>query len=109
MLKASHRVYFMDECPVIGCGWRGILLRKLGWKWAYITEVSTGQRARLKVPVWNSLPKKEMEGWQGIEPSPDEETADENYEEKTDESSETDTDEPDTLLPDRRAQRTLTE
>jgi hypothetical protein len=40
------RIYLEDEAPRIGCGWRTVDV-KLGRKWAYLTEVSSGIRTRL--------------------------------------------------------------
>jgi hypothetical protein len=47
------RIYLEDEAPRIGAGWRTVDV-KLGRKWAYLTETSSGVRAR--------LPVKEAEG-----------------------------------------------
>ncbi len=53
--KADCRIYFGDEAPAIGCGWRGVTIRKLGRKWAHIMETATGTRARLRLEVWERL------------------------------------------------------
>jgi hypothetical protein len=51
----SVRVYLQTEAPFIGCGWRSVRVRKLGWKWAHIEEVATGKRARISTDAWRRL------------------------------------------------------
>jgi hypothetical protein len=59
--QADLRVYFGDEVPRIGCGWRGIDIVTLGRKWVRIKELGSGRAARLKRPVWDQLKLKRME------------------------------------------------
>ncbi len=47
-----YRVYFHDEAPSIGCGWRMVQLESIGRKWAKIREVATGTPVRLPARVW---------------------------------------------------------
>lgn len=42
------RLFFEDECPRIGSGWRTVVV-KLGYKWAFFTDVATHTRTRLPV------------------------------------------------------------
>ncbi len=49
------RVYFFDEVPVIGSGWRTVEVIKSGRKWTRIEEISTGRTARLSTEVWCRL------------------------------------------------------
>lgn len=51
-VKWYGRVYFRDEAPAIGCGWRGIELLDMGWKWARIRERSTGTVVRMLAKNW---------------------------------------------------------
>lgn len=39
-------IYFHDEAPRIGCGWRRCII-KIGSVWTVITEKATGKRVRL--------------------------------------------------------------
>jgi hypothetical protein len=50
----TGRIYFEDECPRIGCGWRTVHIRK-GRKWGYITDVASGRRQRVKLRVLEQL------------------------------------------------------
>lgn len=52
------RVYFQDEAPHIGAGWRLIELVSLGHKWAKLRDVSTDTRARLPRAVWIAISKR---------------------------------------------------
>jgi len=38
--------------PAVGCGWRAFAIEKIGYKWAYLCEPSTGARIH--------IPKEEM-------------------------------------------------
>lgn len=49
--QAGVRVYFFDEAPRIGSGWR-IVIAKQGRKWVRVTEVSTGRAARIETAIW---------------------------------------------------------
>lgn len=42
------RLYFNDECPRIGSGWRSVEI-KVGNKWVYFTYPPTGAKAKLKL------------------------------------------------------------
>jgi len=56
MAKQATRadIYFEDECPRIGCGWRRVFV-KVGRKWVRIEEQATGRRARFKMKAWAPL------------------------------------------------------
>lgn len=46
-MKMRADVYFMDEAPRIGCGWRRCHLR-IGPKWVRFEECATGKAVRLE-------------------------------------------------------------
>lgn len=46
-------IYFQDECPRIGAGWRVVNVRE-GDKWAYLST-DTGRKARIKIDLWDKL------------------------------------------------------
>lgn len=41
------RVYFEDECPKIGCGWRTVIV-KMGRKWVYFIDPYNGNKCRIR-------------------------------------------------------------
>lgn len=41
----TANIYFEDEAPRIGCGWRYCNI-EIGRKWARVTERATGKRVR---------------------------------------------------------------
>lgn len=47
------RIYFEDECPRLGCGWRTVMVRR-GRKWAYLAD-ATGRRQRIKLALLELL------------------------------------------------------
>jgi len=49
---AGVRVYFFDEAPAIGTGYRTVEVHKSSRKWTRIEEISTGRTARLPTEVW---------------------------------------------------------
>jgi len=53
--RAEMRVYFQDEVPAIGCGWRFIDIVQRGRKWIRIKEHATGRTARLAVAAFDRL------------------------------------------------------
>lgn len=50
--RAQARVYFQDEAPKIGCGWRFINILSIGSKWVRFEEHATGRRARMSRKAW---------------------------------------------------------
>lgn len=56
------RVYFGDEVPRIGCGWRGIDIVTLGHKWVRIRETSTGTPAKISRRTWDQLKRLVKDG-----------------------------------------------
>lgn len=48
--KATHRVYL--DHPAIGCGWRGLILQKMGHKWVHLTEAATEINFKIPVEMW---------------------------------------------------------
>lgn len=46
MTPTAVEIYFHDEAPKIGCGWRRCNI-EVGRKWVRITERATGARVRL--------------------------------------------------------------
>lgn len=52
---AEMAVYFQDQAPRIGSGWRGINVVTLGRKWVRIESHASGKTARLSLRVWNAL------------------------------------------------------
>lgn len=50
------RLYFEDECPRIGAGWRTVYV-KTGRKWIYFRDPTTGARAKIakSKPEFQSL------------------------------------------------------
>lgn len=64
-------VYFQDEAPRIGCGWRRCNVM-IGRKWIRITERATGKRAKLPkvLAVGQKARTREVETlkWIGFRP-----------------------------------------
>lgn len=53
--RSDHRLRFDNEAPRIGCGVRGIIVRKRGRKWVYIAETATGYTAKLSVRTFDEM------------------------------------------------------
>ena len=47
------RLFFEDEAPRIGSGWRTVHV-KVGLKWVFFQEVAT--KVKVKLPLKNALP-----------------------------------------------------
>lgn len=43
-------IYFQDEAPRLGCGWRRCEV-KIGRRWLRLTECATGRRQRLPLKM----------------------------------------------------------
>ena len=48
------RVYFEDEAPRIGAGWRTVFIT-FGWKWARIRCKASGRGVRLKREIAEAI------------------------------------------------------
>jgi hypothetical protein len=48
------RLYFEDEAPRIGSGWRTVHVT-LGWKWARLRCAASGRGTRLKREVFDPI------------------------------------------------------
>jgi hypothetical protein len=48
-------IYFKDEVPRIGSGWRYIVVDKLGWKWVTIRDPHSHRKARIRRSLWDRL------------------------------------------------------
>ncbi len=51
----SRRVFFHDEAPKIGSGWRRVLVISVGPKWAKIKGYYSPRATRLKRSVWDQI------------------------------------------------------
>ena len=59
MTPIKAKIYFEDECPRIGSGWRTVLI-KTGRKWAYLIDPYTGNRSRIKKELLKQLNPAEI-------------------------------------------------
>lgn len=55
--RSDLRVFLQDEAPRVGCGWRGVKIRKVGPKWAHLVETATGTGFKVPRRVWDSMQK----------------------------------------------------
>lgn len=53
-------VFFQDEAPRIGCGWRKIEVVQKGYKWVRVSYQG-GQCVRLKRRVWDDIERSARE------------------------------------------------
>lgn len=53
MTERRTVIYFQDECPRIGSGWRVVHVKE-GDKWAYLST-DTGRRARVTLDLLDTL------------------------------------------------------
>lgn len=51
-------MFFHDEVPAVGSGWRGVTIRKEGHKWAHLTETGTQTNFRLPLEKWQEMRKQ---------------------------------------------------
>jgi hypothetical protein len=58
--KGYVSVYFEDECPSIGSGWRRLVVLSLGWKWARMIEPTLGTRARIARPIFDRCRPRDL-------------------------------------------------
>ena len=54
MSHATMRVYFEDEAPRIGAGWRTVHV-VLGYKWARLRCAASGRGTRLRREVFDKI------------------------------------------------------
>jgi len=52
MKSIDHLIYFKDECPRVGSGWRKVQV-KLGRKWVYISSIDGKNKISMK--NWDRL------------------------------------------------------
>jgi hypothetical protein len=60
VLTTKTLVYFEDEAPKIGAGWR-LVYATVGRKWVRLKESGSGHKAKLKVETWKQLKRREAE------------------------------------------------
>lgn len=60
MNPERYRVYFEDECPSIGAGWRPVVAR-IGYKWVHIKTPGAERGTKIKRLVWDKLRKERHE------------------------------------------------
>lgn len=53
MAEHTVTIYFEDECPRIGAGWRTVTVKE-GRKWAYLTTAS-GRRQKITLDLLDKL------------------------------------------------------
>lgn len=54
MTATKLQVYFEDEAPRIGAGWR-LVYAKIGRKWVRLVEHGSGHRTKLSRKTFNTL------------------------------------------------------
>lgn len=54
MTPYRTRIYFEDECPRLGSGWRTVTVEE-GRKWSYLTESGSGKRVRISLDLLDRL------------------------------------------------------
>lgn len=57
MNEESYRVYFEDEAPSIGCGWRPVVA-KIGYKWVHVRSPGAKRGRKISRQVWDKLRKE---------------------------------------------------
>ena len=57
MIQELYRVYFEDECPAIGAGWR-LVMAKIGYKWVHVKTPGAGRGTRISRKMWDKLRKQ---------------------------------------------------
>lgn len=51
-----HYVYFEDQAPAIGAGWRPVMA-KAGWKWVKLRIPGRERGTKIRRSVWDTLKK----------------------------------------------------
>lgn len=59
-MRARRLVYFEDEAPSIGSGWR-LIEAQIGYKWVYVKELNAKRRSKLKRKTWDQIARREYE------------------------------------------------
>ena len=54
MKRIKTRIFFEDEAPRIGCGWRWVTVI-VGHKWVRVVETSTGARAKFSIKQFEQI------------------------------------------------------
>ena len=57
MKLEKYRVYFEDEAPTIGCGWRPVIAR-IGYKWVHVKDPNAERGKKIPREVWDKLRKE---------------------------------------------------
>jgi hypothetical protein len=57
-MHLTMRVYFEDEAPRIGAGWRTVHVTSLGYKWARLKCAASGRGVRIRRAVFDQLAGK---------------------------------------------------
>jgi hypothetical protein len=52
--RSDMTVYFQDEAPRIGCGWRAVVIVKRGRKWTRVRDL-LGTPAKLDNRTWAEI------------------------------------------------------
>ena len=60
-MSDRYRVYFEDECPTVGAGWRPVIA-KVGYKWVRLKAPHAERGTKIKRIVWDKLRKDECYG-----------------------------------------------
>lgn len=56
-LQPTHFLLLNDDIPALGTGWRAVILKKVGHKWAHFTAAATGENFKVPVRKWEELTK----------------------------------------------------
>lgn len=56
--QPDYFIYFQDrDVQGVPCGYRGVVVKKVGWKWVSLVLSATGKNFRVRRKVWDDLPK----------------------------------------------------
>jgi hypothetical protein len=53
-------VYFEDQAPSIGAGWR-VVDADIGYKWVHVKEPHAKRRSKIKRAVWDKITERRYE------------------------------------------------
>jgi hypothetical protein len=68
MKTGKFRVYFEDEAPTIGSGWRPVIA-KIGYKWVHVRDPNAQRGKKIKRDVWDKLRKEARYEGQAVQES----------------------------------------
>jgi len=57
-MQQKCHVYFQDEAPKVGAGWR-VVIAKVGYKHVHLREPHAAQGTRISRKTWDTLRKDE--------------------------------------------------